>query len=112
MKVFISNSKAGLSYLNLELHRPRAGIADYIIEVSTVGEYTTKLRIRGERDTVRKIDELARLIVVNMQEKGDKVHNWDSADIKHLSKLLSGPVKLMSSNVSITQLTFVTDALK
>ena len=111
MKIFISTSK-GLSYLNLNFSRPRAGLADYIINVATVGDKPTKIRIRGERETIRKIDTLAQFIADQMTARGDTVHSWEKADVKHLAQLLAGPVKLMSSNTAITDLTFVTDALK
>lgn len=107
-----------LTYLRVELARIRPGMADFLIRVGTPRydseKKSTLVTLRGSRAMAKfeGAQGAARVLIREMQKRGDKTHAWDTADLEHLAQMLSLPLKMFTLNTTMELLRFSTEALK
>ncbi len=117
---FFSESDATprLSYFRVELARIRPGMSDFLMRVSTPkyeeAQKSIVVTLRGTKDMAKYDGALgaSRVLIREMGKRGDKTHDWSTADEDHLAQMLAIPLKTFSLNPNIDLMRFSTEAIR
>jgi hypothetical protein len=111
----LSGTVPELGYINVELDRVRAGMADFIVRVSSVKDQKKPrvVSIRGGRGLAKyeTVKKLCSTVQDQMAKAGDATINWPNLDVEHMADMLFSTLKFYALNTNIETLRFSTEAL-